>query len=277
MKPMKIVIALLMSLASASAQTAPVTPPATGTKALVLLFEGLGTQASEQFIGKTLQQGVVADLSRSSLQASASDKSALANDAAIQLGREASARYVVSGSYQVVNNEVRINGQVLDVISGNSLGGLKATGNVRDLFALEDTVAEQAKYAIAPPSATTRPAPVAFNPQPPISIQVNSPVTTTIDQTATPQPDRMQPQPYASGYPYGYPYGSGYGYGYPYGNPYGYGLPYGYFPGGYVYLSGPASAQFRKDTAQGTSAFDYSHGSGHSAGPINPPPRLKNP
>src|SRR5437016_4802314 len=116
MKAPAILAAVLISAGVAFAEQAT-TAPATGSTALVLQFEPIGTTANEQFIAKALQQGVVAELSRASLQVSASDKSALANDAALQAGRQAQARYVVNGSYQVVNNEVRIAGQVLDVIS----------------------------------------------------------------------------------------------------------------------------------------------------------------
>lgn len=66
-------------------------------------------------------------------------------EAARRAGRDAGADVAVYGSYQLVGDVLRITGRVIDVRSGNSLGTLKATGPLDDLFRLEDEVAAQAR------------------------------------------------------------------------------------------------------------------------------------
>jgi hypothetical protein len=83
------------------------------------------------------------------------------------MGQESGAEYVVFGSYQTLENELRLTGSILDVKSGKIIGGLKATGAVRDLFGLQDQMAEQMKRQLmnlySPPA--TKPA-VANAPPP---------------------------------------------------------------------------------------------------------------
>jgi hypothetical protein len=50
---------------------------------------------------------------------------------------------VAFGQAQVLDNQVRLTGQILDVASGKSLGNLAQTGPISDLFKLEDGLAKQ--------------------------------------------------------------------------------------------------------------------------------------
>jgi TolB-like protein len=77
--------------------------------------------------------------------------------AVLQLARENDAHYAVLGSYQVVEPNVRFTGQLLDVESGEPIGGLKATGLVRDLFSLQDTLASQTRRQIPGIESARRP------------------------------------------------------------------------------------------------------------------------
>src|SRR4051794_18507277 len=64
------------------------------------------------------------------------------------------ADYIVSGTIQRMNGDLRVTGRVEDTASHQVIGGFKATGTERDLFAIEDSIAAQLKQVLAPQSAT---------------------------------------------------------------------------------------------------------------------------
>ena len=74
--------------------------------------------------------------------AAADESSALAT------ARELKAAAVVFGQAQLMGKQIRLTGQVLDVVTGKSLGSMKATGPIDDLFRLEDTLAQQTLDAL---------------------------------------------------------------------------------------------------------------------------------
>jgi TolB-like protein len=158
-------------------QPASATPPAAATVAhpatvaheqtvLLLPFDAVGT-ADMDWIAKAVQKDLLAELSRAHAiqpilpQAAPSEE--VTPEQALALGRQAGATYVIFGSYQILNQELRITGQVLDVRTGEYQGSLKATGAMRDLFALEDDLARQAKKNLpAPPALAQANAPAAI-------------------------------------------------------------------------------------------------------------------
>jgi TolB-like protein len=120
---------------------------------LLLPFAPLGEEGNTLWVGQAVQQNLLSELSRvSSIQPIApiaQSKAATDTDEALQAGQAAKATYVVFGSYQISEAGLRLTGQVLEVSSGRLIGGMKATGTLRDLFFLEDTLAEQAKRILA--------------------------------------------------------------------------------------------------------------------------------
>ena len=84
-------------------------------------------------------------------------------DAAVRQAKSQGAAMVVFGSIQRADRQVRILGAVVDVESGRTLGVLKATGDSRDLFELEDILSRQAHRILMPAAMV---APVAVIPQP---------------------------------------------------------------------------------------------------------------
>ena len=190
------------------------------------------TEANEQqqpdWLNRTLHQALVDELATQGGVRVASAKT-----------RPADARYVVTAQIQRVNAEIRVTGQVLDTESNKSVGGFKATGTERELFAIQDAIGAQVTKAIAPPTATQ---PIAAAQQPRIeapfapirfgyegsdlqqAVKDNRPVRQPpIREYEPPMPTLYpvtQQQPY--GYNPGYGYNYGYGYGYPY-NGFGYG------------------------------------------------------
>jgi TolB-like protein len=124
-----ITLALMTTLAgSVLAADAP--------RVLVVPFDGAGP-ADKAWIAKALQQNLVAELSRvNSVEPVTSDKVPADKPAAVKAAKDAGAQFVVFGAYQVVDADLRITGQVLDVVENQTVAGLKATGTQRDLFGL---------------------------------------------------------------------------------------------------------------------------------------------
>lgn len=219
----------LLLLATPSRADEPATQPAPGaSKVAVLPFDGIGDVNHQDWIGKAIQSSVVTELSRSkNLQPTAIDASGPFDGAkALAAAQGASASVVVYGNFQVIDNQLRITGQILKADSGEVLGGLKASGGVRDLFNLEDTISAQALKTLAPAlaDAGTPAAPGGIDMMPPVQAAPASPYVSPPD-TAT----AMNNNPDYSGASIRYNYGSPYDYGYPYYSGYGYYTPsYGY-------------------------------------------------
>lgn len=101
--------------------------------------------------GRELQQdlanAIAADL-RGRVVASPTAAPASNADAALAQGRNMNAGAVIFGQVQVNGEEVRLTGQVLDVNSGKSLGTLKQSGPIENLFHLEDALMPQVVAAL---------------------------------------------------------------------------------------------------------------------------------
>jgi hypothetical protein len=203
---------------------------ADGPRVWVQPFTEANPQQSPDWISKTLHQSL-------------SDE--LAGIKGIQLTQSATkpadAQYMITGQIQRLDGELRVSGQVIDAKDGKIVGGFKATGSDRELFAIEDSIAQQVKPLIAPEStaavagapATTQPnvempfAPAKYGTYGGSdleqSLQTNAPLQPN-DTGTYQQPVNTQPT-YPTNYGmynnslYGYPYG----YGYPWGFGYGFG------------------------------------------------------
>src|SRR5206468_2080099 len=62
--------------------------------------------------------------------------------------------YIVSGTIQRINGDLRVSGRVEDTSTHQIMGGFKATGAERELFSIEDSIAAQLKQVIAPQGST---------------------------------------------------------------------------------------------------------------------------
>jgi TolB-like protein len=190
--------------------------------------------------------------------------------------RPADADYVVSGTIQRVSGELRVTGRVEDTSAHQLVGGFKATGGERDLFAIEDAIATQLKYILAPQAATTPTTPLASQPSPttanttPTGPFAQRPQFEGSDlQRSLQERDYLrrmeernallyQPVP---DYTYNQPvYPVDYGYGYGGYNPYGYTYPYGWWGGSVVIING--QRHFRNDRND----HDHSHHWNHNGG-----------
>lgn len=119
-------------------------------KVLVLPFAPANPADSQLWAGRSLQQSLAADLSATgSAQVQSGTTVASDMDAALAAGAGAGAKYVVFGSFTTSGSELRVTGQIVDVSRRQSVGSLKVTGPVQDLFKLEDAAGAQARQALA--------------------------------------------------------------------------------------------------------------------------------
>jgi TolB-like protein len=213
---------------------------ASGGAVLLLPFAAVGETRGAEWIGQAVQQSLLSDLSRvktlQPLVPGTAMKGAIDLEGARQAGKAAGADYVVYGSYQLGEVGLRITGQVLDVNSGRFVGGVKATGSVRELFEMEDAIAEQTKRILSK-QVWAAEAAAKVEPVKAQAVEAND------EQRAVDRPwerdeqwiqwarERPYDRDYRGGY-WRYTYGNGPAYGYAVGG--GYVYPrYSYYPARY--------------------------------------------
>jgi TolB-like protein len=177
---------LISAMAAAAAPATQPGPRAAGEQqavtdqpiVMVFPFHAAGEQAVG-WVPAAIQQNLVAELSRGARLRPApvqvpEGRPVDANAAG--WAKEQGASYVVVGSYQLVGDELRVTGQVIDARDGDVLGALKATAALRELFGIEDVLSAQALRLLAPP----RSAPAATGPaepvREPVAVRASGPV-----------------------------------------------------------------------------------------------------
>lgn len=179
---------------------------------LVLPFASLNDDAQREWISRAIQQNFVAELGDVNAVRLIAPASAPKNappvdlQGALQAARDARATLVVFGNYQVVDQDVRVTGQVVDGQSGQIVGNVKATGRMAELFAIEDSLADQVVHIVAPGAAARAPSDdtVTSNYQP-VPQTAYTPAETTYapPQTSTyAYPPTYYPDTYSDSYPY---------------------------------------------------------------------------
>jgi TolB-like protein len=137
-------------------------PPATAPKVLnapprilVYPFTPVGDPGAYAWIGTGIQQSLLVEVSRPGFVAM-TGPSTQPNEAAtdpVAAASKAGAAVVIFGSYQILNTDVRCTGEVIDTASGRSMGALSATGQLRELFKIEDDLGRQLQHILQPPGA----------------------------------------------------------------------------------------------------------------------------
>jgi TolB-like protein len=148
-------IAALSCAAEAAPTSQPVAAPAFPANPVILVLPiAAPPQGGRDWIGRSIQQDLVADLtqvSRARVIAPASAPPAADEQSALAAARDAGAGFVIYGQSQASGNQMRVTGQLLEVPTGKPLAALKATAPVEDLFPLEDSLAAQAAHALPAP------------------------------------------------------------------------------------------------------------------------------
>ena len=146
-------LAMAMGISIAHADVPATQPAAAVTQSAapdvyLIPFTPLGSDNTLDWAGKAVQQNLLTDLARAKLSVAASDKPIENAADAKTAAKTAGAKFIITGTYQVADSQVRFNGQVLDTATGNVIGGLSATGAPRDLFNMEDALSAQATTAV---------------------------------------------------------------------------------------------------------------------------------
>jgi TolB-like protein len=125
--------------------------PVSHSSVLVLPFAPIA--GASQWIGNAVQEDLATELARHSrLDVLAPANAQAVSDAATasRIGRDKGASLVAFGTYQIVESELRINGELIDTASAKPLAAQKTTGSERALFQMEDQLAAQAVASLPP-------------------------------------------------------------------------------------------------------------------------------
>ena len=154
-------------------------PARHGEKILILPFQAVKPGDSNEWMGRSIQQSLAADLLvMAPDRVVTSDQFAATTDEAIALGRHAGAHYVIAGGFVTGGHDIRITGQLLDVETGTPVTGLKVTGESAQIFHMEDGLAMQVKVRLFPQQMAAilsstppqQPQPPAVQPQAPVAL-----------------------------------------------------------------------------------------------------------
>ena len=120
----------------------------------VIPFTNISRNEADDWIGDGIAETVMADLeslaelrviARERLRAVSSGRrrAELDEGAALALGRELGARWVVTGGYQRLGNQLRITARLVDTRSGLVARTMKADGTLDEIFDLQDRIATE--------------------------------------------------------------------------------------------------------------------------------------
>lgn len=213
-------LALSSMLAAAPAMAAPATQPATSSplvnvptpsqqadatdRILVLPFFDASGGSSYAWVGKAIQQDLVADLARATrahLESPADAAPAADAAAALAAGRSGGATLVIYGQYQAAGGQMQITGQILSTATGQPGGNFSAAGAASDLFPLEDKVAAQTLRALPPGVVTVALPPTAAEASASGTPAAAVPPSTPPAQIAVPSASASGPEYYSYTYP----------------------------------------------------------------------------
>jgi TolB-like protein len=175
------ILCLVLTLALPATASRAADAPLPGDPSILLLpFTTIPANTSSDWIGPAIQQNLLNELARAKviqpLLPPAAQTPIADPAAATQAAKAAGSTFVLYGSYHLNDGSLRITGQVLESATGRHVGAVKATGTLRDLFALEDTLGEQLKRIMkAQVEAQIEPKPAAVAQQPPPQIIVIQP------------------------------------------------------------------------------------------------------
>ncbi len=256
-----------MEPAAPSGSVQPPAPPAEGRpapKVQVFPFEPVGDAGQLDWVGKGLQASLQSDVSHTGAMLLMAPGAPAAGFNLAAIARSNGADLAVTGTYQVQGSDVRADGHLIDVATGQQVGGFSGRAPAANVFQLEDALGQQLQRllpldrpAMAAPgsvrpdgTAYAQPAPAA-----PATVTVLDDPTPSYTEPAVvnnsyytaPTTGYSYPDSFYGGYGYGYPYGGYYGGydpflfgvgfglygGYGYRGNYGRGYGYGYGRGGY--------------------------------------------
>jgi|GEM_PF-6479495 len=141
---MRWILLIMLHLPATLIHAAPATQPSV----LVMKFEQVDQTPGFAWLSRAMQQSLAADIHRTRMLRAITlpeARSTPTTDPAVglNLATEQRADFVIVGAYQVWNETLRITAQVIDVKRGDVIGSLKSTGEIRNLFLLQDGLIAQ--------------------------------------------------------------------------------------------------------------------------------------
>jgi len=137
----------------------------------------IGEDGKTAWISQAVQQNIFHDLTRlQGVRPILPTTPPADRDAAITAAKSARANFLLEGSYTLADPGIRITVQLLDLRTNQYIGAAKATGPLRELFALEDSIAEQVRRIALAQVRLNAPPAAPQQPLPPVAIPGNGPV-----------------------------------------------------------------------------------------------------
>jgi adenylate cyclase len=119
----------------------------------VLPFANMGGDPEQEYFSDGMTEDLITDLSRISGLFVIARSSTLAYKGkplkVRQVAEELGVRYVMEGSVRRVGDQVRINAQLIDAITGHHLWAERFDGSMKDIFALQDAINQKIVGALA--------------------------------------------------------------------------------------------------------------------------------
>jgi TolB-like protein len=175
-----------------------------------------GQAVGQDWTGRGIQENLQSDVSRTGATLLLAPHALAPNDDPIAIAKQNHADLAVTGSYQIVGDQIRANGHLIDVATNTPVGGFSATGSQHDLFKIEDALGEQMQSLLPRriPMAQLQRAfdqpqaePTVVYEQP--ATVYNPPPTVNNYYDTTPAPTYYYPD-YSYGYPYDYGFYGGF-------------------------------------------------------------------
>ncbi len=222
-----------LSLASTLAVTPLASAEYSGPpRILIIPFSTLNVPDNQQWIGRAVQENLIANLGRGNVYSPIAYQGQLIvedNNTAATLAHKSNAVFVVRGSAQMIDQSLRFTAQMIDAGSGDTITTASVTGNSSDVLKLEDDLSNQLESNATAIANAQAQAQAAAATQPTPQVAVSPPISSyTPGYSYPPAPTYTAPYYYDPGY-YSAPY-------YYYYNPFYFGVSYfnyGYYHNGH--------------------------------------------
>ena len=132
----------------------PAEPVATDKPSIAVLpFNNLGGDKSQDYFADGMTEDLITDLSKiSGMHVIARNSVFVYRNQAVNVptvARELGVRYVLEGSVRKAGNQIRVNAQLIDGISGGHLWAERYDGVLDDIFAVQDRITNQIVQSLA--------------------------------------------------------------------------------------------------------------------------------
>ena len=130
----------------------PSTPP---DRIAVIPFANITGNTADNWIGIGIAETLTVELERATSRTviRMNDDRLLNNgtqEAVVSAGRELNVRWIVSGSYQRMGEQLRLTGRLIESTSGDVLRSARIDGRLDELFALQDQLVAELQMGFAP-------------------------------------------------------------------------------------------------------------------------------